>query len=71
MGGSDPFEVFKSSHYKNLFANPVVFPIQNLHTLCDKNKTAVEAEFAEFTLILSPFKCHNCQAISHTLKLAL
>lgn len=46
-GGSDPFEVFKSSHYKNLFANPVVFPIQNLHTLCDKNKTAVEAEFAE------------------------
>lgn len=26
---------------------PILFPIQNLHTLCDKNKTAVEAEFAE------------------------
>lgn len=40
-------------------------PLSRLNSLNKKTDTL------KFTLILSPFKCHNCQAISHTLKLAL
>lgn len=38
---------FLNRHIIKTFLPILLFPIQNLHTLCDKNKTAVEAEFAE------------------------